>query len=164
MSLLKNLKLTRQGTALVLRDETGAPVRQATIKSVTGQPTEETWRSALRKLTRDGVDLMEILFDLAKGQPIVRRLQLPDGTWVQSEPIIPSPEVMRASAMDLKRMLHGKEVAETEVIKAEESAQKMKQLAAYSDDELLRMLKENKNYAEFLESPAPAALPEGEDE
>jgi hypothetical protein len=69
---------------------------------------------------------------------------------------------MRAAAMDLHRIMHGKEVAETEVIKAEEEAVKAQQLAAYSTQELLaklladetarmhlKQLLANEEYAEF---------------
>jgi hypothetical protein len=155
-------KLTQQGRTLVARDEKGSPVQALALD----QPiNKKTWRKALKELTNDGADIHVVLVNLSKGVPIVHRFG-----GLESEPIIPSPEVMRAAAMDLHRIMHGKEVAETEVIKAEEEAAKAQQLAAYSTQELLaklladesarvqlKQLLENENYAEFV-----PVLPEGD--
>jgi phosphoribosylcarboxyaminoimidazole (NCAIR) mutase len=92
----------------------------------------------MRRLTNDGKDVMEVLYNLAMGSAVIS--QLPDGR--VSEPIIPSPEVRRAAAVDLLHMLHGKPVAQTEVVKAEQEAEDVAQYAALSDDELERLLKE----------------------
>ena len=154
-------RLTQQGRTLVARDEKDNPVQALALE----QPvSKKTWRKALKELTNDGADIHVVLMNLAKGVPIVHRFG-----GMESEPIIPSPEVMRAAAMDLHRIMHGKEVAETEVIKAEEEAAKAQQLAAYSTQELLaklladesaraqlRALLQTSEYAEFV------SLPEGE--
>lgn len=128
--------LKRQGNKLVLRGKDGLP-----LKDKEGQPRAvvipkdapaATWRSRLRKLTKDGELLEEVLLSLAGGEAYQARL--PDGR--VSDPIVPSPEVRRAAAVDLLHMLHGKPVPQTEVIKSEEESTKLKRMAAYSDEAL----------------------------
>jgi hypothetical protein len=119
----------------------------------------ETWRGVMRRLTNDGKDVMEVLYNLAMGNVLVA--QLPDGR--VSEPIVPSPEVRRAAAVDLLHMLHGKPVAQTEVVKAEQEAEDVAQYAALSDDELERLLKEaGWKKAEAKRLAASGVLDDGE--
>lgn len=138
--------MVQQGSFVVLRDEQNRPIaKQLVVKT-----DNRTWREALKKLTNDGADIHEVLYNLAMGTPQVVKLE--DGR--ESEPIVPSPEVRRAAAMDLHRIMHGKEVAETEVIKAEEEAHKMRALSAMSDHDILRELKpllQGNEFAQFTE-------------
>lgn len=140
-------RMVQQGSYVVLRDENNKPVAKQLVIS----NDKKSWREALKKLTNNGEDVHVVLYNLARGTPIIHKL--PDGR--ESEPVVPSPEVMRAAAMDLHRMMHGKEVAETEVIKAEEEAQKMQQLSAMSTRAILEELKP------LLEANEPAELIEG---
>jgi len=140
-------KLAIQGGVAVIREGSkvvdATPIKShadlAERKARTPEGVKrETWRGVMRRLTNDGKDVMEVLYNLAMGSAVIS--QLPDGR--VSEPIIPSPEVRRAAAVDLLHMLHGKPVAQTEVVKAEQEAEDVAQYAALSDDELERLLKE----------------------
>lgn len=116
---------------------------------------KRTWRSALRHITNDGEDAMVVLRDLMEGRPFVATL--PDGR--QSEPVIPSPEVRRAAAVDVLHLLHGKPVAQTEVLKAEREAEDVERYKAMSLDALVAAA------APLLaRSSAPALLSEGKGE
>jgi hypothetical protein len=132
MSILK--KLTRQGDLLVHRDlRTGQVVhdrKTGTVAAVIDPVRPETWRQGLAKLTNNGADLFVNLKNLADGVPIIRTL--PDGR--VSEPVLPSPEVMRASNVDLIQFLHGRAVPQNEVSLAEKDARA--QLDSLSDEEL----------------------------
>ncbi len=127
----------RQGNKVVLRDqETGMPKKdennQPMAVVIPKDAPQKTWRTKLRKLTNNGELLDEVLMSLAGGEAYEARL--PDGR--KSEPIVPSPEVRRAAAVDLLNMLRGKPVSQTEVGKAEEVEAERERLAAFSDDAL----------------------------
>ena len=132
MSVFK--KLAIQGGVLVARDEKGSIVATQTIETRGMSPArkKETWRTAMRRMTNDGLDQMRVLHDLSHG--VAYKVTLPDGR--ESEPIIPTPEVRRAAAIDLLHMMHGKPVAQTEVVRAEQEAEDAVQYAALSDEQL----------------------------
>lgn len=132
------LTLRDAATNRVVRSTTDVYPDQNRTSAFSGpiKAREKTWRAQLRELTGNGQRLFQTLYNLSEGQPIVHRL--PDGR--TSEPIVPSPEVMRGAATDLLHMLHGKPVAQTEVTKAEEDAGRMLQVQAMSDEELLRII------------------------
>ncbi len=129
--------LKRQGNKLVLRGKDGLPLKDEDGKPravvVPKDASPATWRAKLRRLTKDGDLLDEILLSLAGGAAY--QAQLPDGR--VSDPIVPSPEVRRAAAVDLLHMLRGKPVPQTEVTKSEEESEKMKRMSAYSDEALI---------------------------
>jgi hypothetical protein len=141
-------KLAVQAGVAVVRESTGKVLDATPIQSHEdlarrrhGKPKDvkrETWRGVMRRLTNDGKDVMEVLYNLAMGNVLVA--QLPDGR--VSEPMVPSPEVRRAAAVDLLHMLHGKPVAQTEVVKAEQEAEDVAQYAALSDEQLEELLAE----------------------
>jgi hypothetical protein len=138
-------KTSRQGNSVVLREQkTGADgvpksvVRaHALVQRADTRP--ETWRRALSKLTEGGKDMQLVLIDLMHGNAYTPRVFDKDGKerlGVSCEPIIPSAEVRRAAAMNLHEMLHGKAVAETEVVASEREAEKKLQLESMSDAQL----------------------------
>ncbi len=163
MSVFK--KLAVQGGVAVVRED-GKVVASTHIKAheevamrkkrTAESIKRETWRSVMRRLTNDGKDVMEVLYNLAMGTAVVA--QLPDGR--VSEPVIPSPEVRRAAAVDLLHMLHGKPVAQTEVARAAQEAEDVAQYAALSDEELKRILE---NSAWDKASAKRMELSEGEE-
>lgn len=129
MSIFK--KLVTQGPFASVRDENNVILKKVEMPPLATR-NKRTWRASLKALTNDGEDLHVVLFNLAHGVPLVSRL--PDGR--ECEPVIPSPEVRRAAAMDLLTLLHGKAVAQTEVMKAEIDAEEVARYAAMSADEL----------------------------
>lgn len=126
-------KLGVQGATAVVRDDRGKVVATAPLAERLDR-SRDTWRSTLRKLTNNGEELFVVLYNLAQGAPYKASFE-----GKESEPIIPSPEVRRAAATDLLHMLHGKPVAQTEVVKSEVEAQEMQRYQAMSREELLRI-------------------------
>lgn len=137
-------KVSRQGNSVVVREEVlidGVPKSVVKAHTVVQRATArpETWRKALAKLTNHGEAMQEVLIDLMHGNAYTPRVYDKDGKeklGVSCEPIIPSPEVRRAAAMNLHEMLHGKAVAETEVVASEREAEKKIQLESMSDAQL----------------------------
>lgn len=139
------LKIVRQGPHLVARDtDTGRIAtrtnRQGEVEQIRAtvpvRASRQTWRKGLARITNNGTMLDEILLGLALGaayEPV-----LPDGR--KGEPVVPSPEVRRAAAVDLMHMLRGKPVAQTEVMKAEKEAEDLEQYRALSDADLERVI------------------------
>lgn len=126
------LKLARQGDRVVARDSNGKVVGSSIV---TRDASKKTWRRMLKEMTNDGRDVMLVLCQLAKGDAYTVK----HGEQ-ESEPIIPSPEVRRAAAVDLLHFLHGKPVAQTEVAKADEVAEEMVQYRAMDEDALRRII------------------------
>lgn len=129
--------LSQEGNRLVVRDEFNQPVRgkDGSLMAVPlpkQNASADTWRRALARLTNNGQDLQEVLYNLAMGNAYA--VKLPDGR--ESDPIIPSAEVRRASATTLHEWLHGKAVAQTEVLKAEKDSEDVQQYRALSDEQL----------------------------
>lgn len=132
-------KVSQQGGVLVKRDESGKVVAKAVAPkpTVEGRQSPEAKRSirnALYKLTDGGLDNIKTLIRLRDGVPSEHKL--PDGRVVTGE--VPTPEVQRASAMNLHEMLHGKAVAATEVVKAAQAEEDMEQYRAMSDADLAK--------------------------
>lgn len=127
MSVFRRLAI--QGGVAVLRDSEGKVVASTPVKphqdlaeNRSKRPKvvkQETWRSIMRKLTNNGQAQMQVLHDLSMG--VATQVELPDGR--VSEPIVPSPEVRRAASVDLIHLMHGKPVAQTEVVRAEREAE-----------------------------------------
>lgn len=133
----KKVTVKQQGGVLVKRDEEGkitavATAPKPTVKGTQSPEAKRTFRNALYKMTDGGLDNIKTLISLRDGEPQVH--EMPDGR--KSEPIYPTPEVRRASAMNLHEILHGKPVAASEVLKAEKEAEDMERYRAMSNDEL----------------------------
>lgn len=161
--------LFKQGRHLVTRAEDGSIVRNVDgtqqralaptrTEELAAAPRErkQTWRRNLARLTNNGADAHETLVRLMRGEvhmPVGRDPHT--GATLRGEPVTPSAEVMRAAAVNIHEMLHGKSVAETEVRAAEEEAEKRQQLEAMSEEELMRVVE-----GEVVEKkPLAPALP-----
>jgi len=148
---LKDL-LIRQGRHLVERDENGRIARNddgSQRRALMPLPREQregsaemTWRRNLKRLTNNGGDIHERLLRIARGEMLIPATAKDPvtGETFRGEPQQPTVETQRAALKDLHEMLHGKAVAETEVSKAEEEAEKQQQLEAMSDEELRRIV------------------------
>lgn len=154
--VLKRFLVTRTGNRIHKTDvETGVSIETTPISPKALM--KRTWRAALRHITNDGEDAMVVLRDLMEGRPFVATL--PDGR--QSEPVIPSPEVRRAAALDILHLLHGKPVAQTEVLKAEREAEDLEKYKAMSLDALVAAAAP---LLARVEPESPAELVEGDDD
>lgn len=138
------LKLQRQGPHLAMRNEKGDLEVDSKGKAVAAVApngaSPETWRRALKKLTRGGMDIHERLLRIGMGEILISRGEMPDGTEIVSEPQVPTPEVQRAALMNLHEMMFGKAVAETEVNQSEVEAAKRQALEAMSEADLLKII------------------------
>lgn len=167
-------KLALQNGVAVLREgppgETGQVIKAVDLKRVEKQEKaiarfntssetikRRTWRTALQKLTNDGDDLVRVLYELAMGS--ASQVLLPDGR--VSEPVIPTPEVRRAAAADLLDRLHGKAVAQTEVMRASQEAEDHAQYSALTDEQLKEVLR---NTAWVIAEQKRRELSEGDGE
>ncbi len=130
-------KYARQGAHIVARANDGSIVRnpitgeqvRAVLPSRAGK---ETVRRALHRLTNGGEDLVLRMLNLSAGVPI----EVPTVNGKQTDPIIPTAEVMMAATKDLLDRGWGKAVAQTEVLKAELEAEDASMYAAMTDDQL----------------------------
>lgn len=93
----------------------------------------KSWRDSLRK--RMTVEkLHDILANFAEGKAWMATL--PDGR--TTAPILPSSTDALKAAMFLHEALHGKAVAQTEIVKAEQEAKDFEAIRALDDDALER--------------------------
>lgn len=146
--------LEKQGNRLVSRDAEGR-IEKATSPVTVAKP--KNWRKATRELTNNGLDLIQRLYDLAMGSP--HRAVLEDGQYTEWE--VPGLETQRAAAKDLLEFLHGKAVAQTEVLKAAKESEEVEKYQALSDDALKEFLKRVESGEEVDAEFAP--LTEGEE-
>ena len=151
MSLFKKGRVEVQGDRLVERDEKNEVVKRSTPGF--NMPPLRNWRRQVRQMTDDGLDAYKVLINIMNGHP--QKVKMPDGS--ESDWIIPSVETQRAAAKDIAEFLHGKAVAQTEVMKAEKENEDVMQYQALSDADLREAA------SRFLER-APKKLPEGEPE
>ncbi len=97
-----------------------------------GRPIEN-WRGWLRRNTKEGTEIHEILLELARGEPKV--ITLRDG---REEIIVPTAEVRARCAIHLDEMLHGKAVTQNEQQRAEREAGALAAVQALTYEELER--------------------------
>ena len=149
---LKDL-LTRQGKHLVVRDtDTGRIARNddGTLKHVVDAPRgvkydkkaqKETFRQGLKRLTNNGMDGLERLARISRGEILIPvGIDPLTGDKLKGEPLVPSIESQRAAIMDIHQILHGKAVSETDVNEAEKQAETRASLEAMSEDDLRRII------------------------
>ena len=132
MSLFKKMKpaaLSVQGDALVKRDSEGQVIARA---SPLAASAAKNFRSQLRQVTNNGLDQLATLHAISQGLPW--RAELPDGT--HTDWIVPTTTERAAAAQLLWEYMHGKAVAQTEVLKAEQEADDVAQYRAMSDEQL----------------------------
>lgn len=127
-------RVNLEGSFVVVRGKDGRIV----AKTVPGANAKESWRAIARRMTNNGMDQLEKLISISKGEPHI--VQLADGR--ESEPQVPTIEVQRQAAKDVFEFLHGKAVAQTEVAAAEREAQLMEQVRALDDTQLNKLVLE----------------------
>lgn len=125
--------LNDQGGITVARDQHGKPI----AKSL--EPDKKVaWREILGKVTNNGIDLLARMHCIANGEPFVPVGVDRDGR--AYSPMVPTIEQQLHAQQMLWEYLHGKAVAQTEVVKASEAANEMDRLRAMSDAELQQLI------------------------
>jgi predicted CopG family antitoxin len=121
-----------------MRNSKGEIVSKTYTKDRDGKPKgkRESFRELIVKLTNNGQDQLEVLMAISRGQAITPTLTLPDGTIQYGEPVVPNATVMAQASKDLIEMMHGKAVAQTEVMKAAAESRHVEQARALSNSEL----------------------------
>jgi hypothetical protein len=89
------------------------------------------WRDWMRKHTKNGAEIHEILLEIARGKPKV--VTLLDG---KQTTIVPTADVRARVAIHLDEMLHGKAVTQNEQQRAEREAGALAAVQAMSDEAL----------------------------
>ena len=160
--------ITRQGNTLVARDPEGKLIVEkcGNVEVVRMRPltqsrrysrqtgdyemktTKRTLRQAFKDLSADGTDMYVNLYNLALGKPVVP--QLPDGRL--GEPMVPTPEVMRAATVNFIEFMDGKAVARTEVLAAEREELDLAKFDAISNDTLERIAAGDEEPAQLLDA------------
>ena len=120
----------------------------------------ESFRELIVKLTNNGQDQLEVLMAISRGQAITPTLTMPDGTIQYGEPVVPNATVMAQASKDLIEMMHGKAVAQTEVMKAAQEAKHVEQARALSDSELEGQLIEALAERGKIALPGATSVPE----
>lgn len=115
----------------ILRNPNGFGLVKGTGALNPGGRPVENWRAFLRKQTRNGAEIHEILLSLARGKPT--EVKLKDG---RETLIIPDANVIAKCAIHLDEMLHGKAVSQNEQQRAEREASAMEAVRALSDADL----------------------------
>jgi hypothetical protein len=141
-------EMKKEGPFAVIRDAEGRIVHRQLDK---GGP-RKNWRQYARLMTNDGMDMFEKMVSIAKGEAFQTTITLPTGEKMLSEPMIPPLSVQKEAAKDVFELLHGKAVAATEVVKAEEEAKELERVRAMSDDELYRLLERGTEEAVIVEA------------
>lgn len=141
-------EMKKEGPFAVIRDAEGRIVHRQLDK---GGP-RKNWRQYARLMTNDGMDMFEKMVSIAKGEAFQTTITLPTGEKMLSEPMIPPLSVQKEAAKDVFELLHGKAVAATEVVKAEEEAKELERVRAMSDDELYRLLERGTEEAVLIEA------------
>ena len=142
--------MKKEGPFAVVRDSSG---RIAHRQLDQGNP-KKNWRHFARLSTNNGLDLFEVMVKIARGEPLQSEMTLPTGEVVQTAPQVPPPAVQLAAAKEVFEFIHGKAVAATEVIRAEEETQQLERLRAMSDMELMLMLERGDEEGELIVEPA----------
>lgn len=115
-------KITRNGRYHVLRNNDGTPFAR-TMETV----PSKAWRQLLRDATDNGQELLTILLDIARGEPV----------GPQKEPANTAQRM--EAATKLWEYLHGKAVPQTDVVHAEEESRLLERYMAMDERELRRI-------------------------
>lgn len=144
--------MKKEGAFAVIRDSQGRIVHKQLDQ---GRP-KHNWRHYARLQTNNGMDMFEALVRIARGEALQTSIKLPTGETVMSEPQVPPAAVQMQAAKEVFELIHGKAVAATEVIKAEEESQQLERIRSLSDRELLALLDETGEVTdgEIVEDPA----------
>ncbi len=151
MSLFK--KVAKQGEVLVERDASNTITRRAPAPTA-DMPKIVNWRRQARALTDNGLDMLRGMINIANGVPVISTLE--DGS--HTEPMAPTVMERLTAQKSVWELIHGKAVAQTEVMKAEKEAEDTAQYAALSDEALMEAARP------FLERVEREKLGAGEEE
>jgi hypothetical protein len=148
--------MKKEGPFAVVRDKDGRVVH----RQMDQKGHRKNWRHWARLVTNDGLNQFEKMVAIAEGRAFQTEITLPTGEKVLSEPMVPPLSVQKEAAKDVFEFLHGKAVAATEVVKAEEEAKELERIRSMSDAELYRLLERGTEDAEVIEDePAPETHP-----
>ena len=142
-------EMKKEGPFAVVRDAEG----RVTHRQVDQKGPRKNWRHWARLMTNDGMNQFEKMVAISEGRAFQTTITLPTGEKVLSEPMVPPLSVQKEAAKDVFEFLHGKAVAATEVVKAEEEAKELERVRAMSDDELYRLLERGTEEAVIVEAP-----------
>ncbi len=140
-------KMAKEGPYAVIRDEDGRVVH----KHLDKKGPRKNWKHWARLVTNNGMNQFEKMVAISEGRAFQTEITLPTGEKVLSEPMIPPLAIQHQAALDVFELLHGKAVAATEVVKAEEEAKELERVRAMSDAELYRLLERGTEDAELVE-------------
>lgn len=139
--------MKKEGPFAIIRDKDGRVVH----RQLDQKGPKKNWRQYARLMTNDGLDMFQKMVSIARGEAFQTEIVLPTGEKMLSEPMIPPISVQKEAAKDVFEFLHGKAVAATEVVKAEEEARELERVRAMSDQELYRLLERGTEDAEVVE-------------
>jgi hypothetical protein len=116
--------MKKEGPFAIIRDKDGRVVH----RQIDQQGPRKNWRQYARLMTNDGLDMFQKMVSIAKGEAFQTEITLPTGEKMLSEPMIPPLSVQKEAAKDVFELIHGKAVAATEVVKAEEEAKEIERV------------------------------------
>ena len=114
----------------IKRAEKGEKLSDPNYGLYRGRPVTN-WREWMRRNTKNGAEVHEILLEIARGNP--KTVTLLDG---KQTVIVPTAEVRARVAIHLDEMLHGKAVTQNEQQRAEREASALQAVQALSDSAL----------------------------
>lgn len=144
--------MEKSGPFAVVRDAEGRIVHRHLDR---GGP-RKNWKHYARLRSNDGADMLDIIERIARGEAMQTEVTLPTGEKVLSEPQVPNVSTMLEAAKSYFEFVHGKAVAATEVVKAEEEAEAMARLKSMSDEELERLVRVEEEAQLVDGEPEPA--------
>lgn len=131
MSIFKKPPTTQAiNNTLVDRDENGQ-ITKVTHAPLTKIP-RVNWRKLAHDHTNGGMEMLEVLINIARGNP--RQMKLPDGQVTEWQ--VPTIEASRSAAQTVFELIHGKAVAATEVVRASQEADDAEQYRNATEDML----------------------------
>jgi hypothetical protein len=131
---VKKSLITRQGGNTVLRDPETNRVVSHTARPVLVK-LSKTWRHGIVELTKNGLPILERLYETAMGKSVVRVNA--DGG---QEEVFPSHDAMNKAAIDLLNRIHGVPVRQDEVHKVEADEKRRAALEAMSEEQLEKII------------------------
>jgi hypothetical protein len=145
-------EMKKEGPFAVVRDKDG----RVTHRQMDQKGPRKNWRHWARLMTNDGLNQFEKMVAISEGRAFQTEITLPTGEKVLSEPQVPPLAIQHQAALDVFELIHGKAVAATEVVKAEEEAKELERVRAMSDAELMRFLQKGSEEAVIVVEDEPA--------
>lgn len=143
-------KTELDGSGLLIKTNEAGQVTGTAQTRFPGLPPASTMRAAIRKLSKNGEDYLVTLDNIARGNPFTRTLPPDEKGKIETFTVFPSLELQAHTANVLVQHLHGKPVAQTEVVRAEEQAQqlasRMNELQSLSTQDLMQRFEQVKQF------------------